>query len=76
MPKYKFSTIGANENGSKIFCKLALDKHNLLRGYYDFDKEKFIVIKYLYHNFPQGVTKNEIKKALKKMLLLNYDWEL
>ncbi len=74
MSKYKFNTIGANKEGSKIFCKLSCDKHNLLRGYYDFDKEKFIVIKYLYQNFPQGVTKNKIKKTLKEILLLNYDW--
>lgn len=74
--KFKFSTIGSNESGTRIFCKLSYDKHNVLRGFYDFDLEKFIIIKYMYDNFPQGLTKNKIRKNLKEILTTDYDWEL
>lgn len=74
--KFKFSTIGSNESGTRIFCKLSYGKHNVLRGFYDFDLEKFIIMKYLYDNFPQGLTKNQVKKALKEILRIDYDWNL
>jgi hypothetical protein len=74
--KFKFSTIGSNESGTRIFCKLSYDKHNVLRGFYDFNLEKFIIIKYMYDNFPQGLTKNKIRKNLKEILMNEYDWEL
>jgi len=74
--KFKFSTIGSNESGTRIFCKLSYSKHNVLRGFYDFDLDKFIIIKYLYGNFPEGLTKNKIRKALKEILTTDYDWEL
>jgi hypothetical protein len=74
--KFKFSTIGSNESGSRIFCKLSCGKHNVIRGFYDFDLEKFIIIKYMYDNFPQGLTKNKVRKALKEILRIDYDWEL
>jgi hypothetical protein len=73
---FNFSTIGSNESGTRIFCKLSYDKHNVLRGFYDFDLDKFIIIKYLYDNFPQGLTKNKVRKALKEILTTDYDWEL
>lgn len=74
--KFKFNTIGSNESGSRIFCKLSCNKHNVLIGFYDFDLEKFIIMKYLYHNFPQGLTKNKVRKALKEILRIDYDWKL
>ena len=74
--KVKFATIGANEEGTRIFCKMSIDGHNVVKGFYDFDLEKFIIIKYLYDNFPKGVTKNMVKKELKNELSTNYDWEL
>ncbi len=30
----------------------------------------------MYNNFPQGLTKNKVRKALKKILIIDYDWEL
>ena len=74
--KFKLNTIGCNEKGTRIFCKLSCDKHNVLKGYYDFKLEKFIIIKYMYDNFPKGVTKNQVKKELKKILLIDYNWDL
>jgi hypothetical protein len=74
--KFKFSTIGSNESGNRIFCKLSCEKRNVLKGFYDFDLEKFIIIKYMYDNFPQGLTKNKIRKNLKEILRIDYNWDL
>ena len=74
--KFKFSTIGSNYDGDRIFCKLSCDKRNVLRGFYDFELEKFIITKYMYDNFPEGLTKNKVRKALKEILTVDYDWEL
>jgi hypothetical protein len=30
----------------------------------------------MYDNFPQGLTKNKIRKNLKEILTTDYDWEL
>ena len=74
--KFKLNTIGNNESGSRIFCKLSCEKRNVLKGFYDFDLEKFIITKYMHDNFPQGLSKNKIRKILKEILLNEYDWEL
>lgn len=74
--KFKFSTIGSNHDGDRIFCKLSCDKHNILRGFYDFNLEKFIITKYMYDNFPQGLSKNKVRKILREILTIDYDWEL
>lgn len=74
--RFTFRTIGSNESGSRIFCKLSCENHNVLRGFYDFGLEKFIIMKYLYDNFPQGLTKIQVRKALKEILRTDYDWEL
>ena len=74
--RFTFRTIGSNESGSRIFCKLSCENHNVLKGFYDFDLEKFIIMKYLYDNFPQGLTKNQVRKSLKEILITDYDWKL
>ena len=74
--KFKFNTIGSNKNGNRIFCKFSCDKHNILKGFYDFNTEKFVIIKYLYDNFLEGLTKNKVRKTLKEILKIDYDWEL
>ena len=75
MSKFKFGLIGTNNSGTKIFARLTYDKHTLLKGFYDFDKEKFVIMKYLDNNFPQGITRKKTKNALKDNLL-DYDWNL
>lgn len=74
--KFKFNTVGSNKNGTKIFCKLYCNNNNVVKGYYDFNIDKFIIMKYLYDKLPKGITKNQIKKELKEILKVNYDWEL
>lgn len=75
MSKFKFGLIGTNNSGTKIFARLTYDKHTLLKGFYDFNEEKFIIMKYLDNNFPLGITKKNAKNALKDNLL-DYDWNL
>lgn len=71
--KFKFATIGVNGNGSRIFCKLSYNRKSILRGYYDFNLERFVILRYQPNNF-NGLSKTQVKKALKQELL-NYDWE-
>ena len=40
----------------------------------DENNVRFIIMKYLYDNFPQGLTKNQVRKALKEILRTDYDW--
>lgn len=75
MSNFKFRLLGANKNGTKIFARLTYNKHTLIKGYYDFDKEKFIIVKYINDNFSKEITRKKAKKELKKQLL-DYDWEL
>ena len=74
--RFKFSTIGSNESGSRIFCKLSCENHNVLRGFYDFNLEKFIIIKYMYNNFPQVgdfISSSEPSKLKKLFSYLNQE---
>jgi hypothetical protein len=75
-PSFKFITFAANENGDKIFCRLTLNNKTVLKGLYDFDKEKFIIKKYIKENFIKGIGKKTILKTLKDILKYDYDWEI
>ena len=74
--KFKLITFASNKDGTKIYCRLALNKKTLIKGYYDFNKEKFFITDYVKNNFIQGIGKNTAKKKLKELLELDYDWEL
>ena len=75
--KFKFNTIATNKNGTLIFCKLKTnDNKIILKGYQNFNINKFIVTKYYYNNFPINYNKTKIKTILKNILLTDYDWNL
>jgi hypothetical protein len=74
--KFKLITFASNEDGTKIYCRLALNKKTLIKGYYDFNKEQFIITDYVKQNFIQGIGKNTAKKKLKELLEQDYDWNL
>lgn len=76
MNNFKLFVFAANHNGSKIFCRFTLNKKTLIKGYYDFDKEKFIITDYSNKNIPKNMGKQKIKKELEKILNLDYDWKL
>ena len=74
--KFKLITFASNKDGTKIYCRLALNKKTLIKGYYDFNKEKFFITDYIKNNFIQGIGKNTAKKMLKQLLEQDYDWNL
>lgn len=74
--KFKVITFASNPSGTKIYCRLTLNKKTLIKGYYDFDKERFFITEYVKSNFGNGIGKNTAKKKLKEILLIDYDWEL
>ena len=74
--KFKLITFASNKNKTKIYCRLALNKKTLIKGYYDFNKEKFFITDYIKNNFIQGIGKNTAKKKLQELLEQDYDWNL
>ena len=75
-PKYKLITFASNKDGSKIFCRLAMNKKTLIKGFYDFNKDNFFITEYVKKNFINGIGKNTAKKILKEILEVDYDWTL
>ena len=53
--KFKVFPFAANKNGTKIYCRLAYNKKTLIKGYYDFNKEKFFIIEYVKKNFGNDI---------------------
>ena len=76
MSDYNLFTFASNKDGSKIFCRLAYKKKTVLKGFYDFNKSKFVITDYVKSNFEKGVGRNTVKKKLEEILLEDYDWEL
>jgi len=74
--KFKLFAFAANKDGTKIYCRLALNKKTIIKGYYDFNKEQFFITAYVKQNFIKGVGKNTANKKLKELLELDYDWNL
>lgn len=89
--EFLFSMIGANKDGSRIFCRLKRRNYNraqprfaykaVIEGYYDFDLEKFIITKehsklYEHQYADEKVySREEIIEVLKEELS-EFDWEL
>ena len=53
-PKYKLITFASNKDGSKIFCRLAMNKKTLIKGFYDFNKDNFFITEYVKTRFPDS----------------------
>lgn len=66
----------SNPEGTKIFFHLKRKGKKLVKGFFDFDKDKAIIEKYYKTNFPDGVNRKEIKECLKQRLMLDRNWEL
>ncbi len=73
---FKLFPFATNKSGSKVFCRLAYKKKTVLKGFYDFDKDKFFITDYIKQHFPQGTGKPTIKQILRFYLSIDYDWEL
>ena len=75
--RYDLITFASNRNGSKIFCRFTCNKKNLIKGFYDFDKELFYVTKILYSNLKkEQIEESIVLKELSDALLTEYDWML
>ncbi len=74
--KFKVIAFADNQDGSKIFCRLTMDKKTLVKGFYDFNKELFFITEYVKRNFIEGVGKNKARRILKEILEIDYDWIL
>ena len=44
---FKLMLVGTNKDGSKIFANLKCNSKIILKGFYSFEKELFIIIKYI-----------------------------
>ena len=74
--KFKLITFASNKNGTKIFCRLAFNKKTIIKGFYDFNKEKFIITDYLKKNFTQGINRKIAEANLKEILDIDYGWNV
>ena len=73
---FKLILVGTNKDGSKIFANLKCNSKVIVKGFYSFEKELFIIIRYIDKNIPEKLSRNKIRKQLKIKLLNDYDWEM
>ena len=73
---FKLFPFTTNKDGSKIFCRLAYKKRTVLKGFYDYNRDRFLITDYVKTNFPRGTGRPTIKRILKFYLAIDYDWEL
>jgi len=69
-------TFATNKDGTKIFCRFTLDKKTLIKGFYDFNRERFYITDYVKKNFTKGIGRDTAREKLKEILLVDYDWEI
>ena len=68
--------VGSSEDGDKIFCTYKMNGLTVLRGMYDFDKGKFIILNFYKSKMPDNMTPLKILMQLKEQLDIEYDWNL
>ena len=68
--------VSGSEDGEKIYCTYKLNGFTVVRGVYDFNKERFIILNFFKSKVPEGSTPLKVLLALKDKLKLDYDWEL
>lgn len=68
--------VGTSEDGEKIYCALKCDKKTVIKGFYDFNIHKFIILNFYKNKLPEGITPLKILQDFKSILEIDYDWEL
>ena len=68
--------IGSSDDGDRIFCTYKINGFTVLRGMYDFIKERFVVLNFYKSKVPEDSTPLKVLMSLKEELNLEYDWEL
>ncbi len=76
MDKGQHLTIqGTNKDGSRLYGTFRVDGKPLLKGAYDFNSERFFIIRYIPKNC-KGLSHNSIRALLQDTLVTDYDWSL
>lgn len=76
MNKEQHLTIqGTNSDGSRLYGTFKVDGKPLLKGVYDFNSERFFIIKYIPKNC-KGLSHNAVRTLLQDTLVTDYDWSL
>ena len=76
MSSKSIQMVGGSEDGDRIYCTYKLNGFTVVRGVYDFNKERFIVLNFFKSKVPEGSTPLKALMSLKEELSLEYDWEL
>jgi hypothetical protein len=66
---------GTNKDGSRLYGTFRVDGKPLLKGAYDFNSERFFIIRYISKNC-KGLSHNDIRTLLQDTLATDYDWSL
>ena len=72
---FKLSMVASSDEGDKIYCLYKNGSDILVRGYYDFNKDTFIVTSFHSSKLKDDMTVESVIEGLKTMLLLEHDWE-
>lgn len=76
MAANKLCMVAASEDGNRIYCTYKENNIILLKGFYDFNKETFVVMEFYTKKLTTGQKPEDVIASLKKLLFLDYDWEL
>ena len=68
--------VGSSEDGDRIFCAYKLNGLTVVRGMYDFNKGKFVILNFYKSKVPEDSTILKVLLTLKEKLDTEYDWEL
>lgn len=74
---YNLITFASNRQGNKIFCRFTCNKSNIIKGFYDFDKELFFITHIIKSNLQkEQISQETAINEINDHLLINYDWIL
>ena len=76
MSSKSIQIVGNSEDGDRIFCTYKLNGFTVVRGMYDFNKEKFVILNFYKSKVPEDSTILKVLLSLKEKLNAEYDWEL
>ena len=72
----KICTVATSEDGDRIYCLYKQGGYTMAKGFYDFNKHTFIITEFYTRKLPPDQTVEEIIKAMKYTLDVDFDWEL
>ena len=76
MSKSNIHIVGTSDDGDRIYCTYKVDKTSVVRGMYDFNLGRFIVLNFYKNKVPENTTPLKVLLKMKEDLDIEYDWEL